>query len=132
MSKKLKRKRDIPDDLEKSKRRKPVKSLDLKSSDDGRVSNLDSTRELTKVNGISRKNKIIVASVQPSSSSNEEAFDFKEHESLNATEIDKSKATESWYLSPPIGGRMIRSDPVFTADEKLMPLNIYHNDPKLT
>ncbi|POS82622.1 hypothetical protein EPUL_005723, partial [Erysiphe pulchra] len=120
MSKKLKRKRDFSDDLEKSKRRKPIKSLDLKSTDGGQVSDLDSTGEPTKVNGKTRKNKSIVTSVQPSSSSNEDALDYKDNESLNATEIDTNKAAESWYLSPPIGGRMIRSDPVFTADEKFL------------
>ncbi|RKF55297.1 U3 small nucleolar RNA-associated protein 17 [Erysiphe neolycopersici] len=120
MSKKLKRKRELPDDLEKSKRRKPIKLLDLKPTDGDRVSDVVSTGELTKVHGISRKNKSNSTSVQLSSSSNEDALGFKEYESLNGTEIDKSKATESWYLSPPIGGRMIRSDPVFTADEKFL------------
>ncbi|RKF75498.1 U3 small nucleolar RNA-associated protein 17 [Golovinomyces cichoracearum] len=41
-------------------------------------------------------------------------------ESSAAAAFYRNKIAESWFLSPPIGGRMIRSDPVFSVDEKFL------------
>ncbi|KAI6250852.1 U3 small nucleolar RNA-associated protein [Erysiphe necator] len=119
MSKKLKRKREVPDNVEEAKRRKPTQANEPKSND-SQVINHDSTGDITKVTIKSRKNKTKFPSIQPSPSSFEVASDHEKQESLDATAIVRSKPPESWYLSPSIGGRMIRSDPVFTADEKFL------------
>ncbi|TQS36652.1 hypothetical protein Golomagni_02891 [Golovinomyces magnicellulatus] len=119
MSASLKRKRSSFNKVEGLKRTKTVNSQIAKPPE-ASVSVDGLNNETVQDKSLWKDSKI--KSFQPANSSIYHGVQetSNHEESSVASAFNRNKIAESWHLSPPIGGRMIRSDPVFSVDEKFL------------
>lgn len=114
----LKRKRHNPEQSKGSRSSKIARGKNLKSTKDGvsasnPVAGLEASVNEKDIERIDNGHSISPAPISL------EDISVRTGVSHPASLVQESKGTaEMWYLSPPIGGRMIKSDPVFSADEK--------------